>query len=280
MTASTVVPRPAYGRAMSRLLGPLALLLVSCSSEPAPEPPSGNPVVIPTTGTIRGGITMLANAGAERVFEGTFDNAPPAEPCTREEVAKCKVRTCTGATTPTPGAPFDPGTITITSPSMGSGVLAIKDGYGRLVQPGDLKDGEDVRFVSSAGFDLTAKAPTRVALGTFGGCSFGSLAACTVADKAPTLTWASGVEGDYVTMTLSPTLDVYPRVILSCSFPAAGGIGKPPEAALAKLDRTAKQTLFVTLTRAPVVTGVSDRQTGVTASRWLSGSRITVQLVP
>ncbi len=271
---------------MRALLLPLFLAL-GCSTPPEPEPPpSGAPVTIPAKGTIRGGLTMVLDPATGRVFEGFFSSSGVPDVCPAETVAGCLVKTCSGPSTIVVPAPFDPGTIKITSPAVGSQDLTIKDGYGRLVSPGDIPDGEDVRFVSTGGggggpFDLTTKAPTRIGLGSFANCGFGTLALCTVSEKLPTLTWNNGVKGEYVTMTFSPADTTgYPRTLVSCSFPAEGGIGKAPEAVLAKVDRTIKLSLFVQVSRPSVVSGPSDRQMGVTPTRWLNGGRITLQLAP
>lgn len=187
-------------------------------------------------------LTLLANAGAERIVQGFFATGrKTGTTCTTETVEGCVVSTCTATDDATPGTIVDPGTVTVSSTTFGEKPLPAIDaqGFTRVVQPGDLPAGEEVR-VSSTGaalpaFDLKVKSPGAVSSASFAGCTKSTTGSCEVTQAAPVAKWTGGSK--VVVVSLSPSLDTATKISLRCAFDGSKGAGQLPAAALAKLPR-------------------------------------------
>lgn len=265
----------------------LASVVVGCSSNDSSSTTSGgsgsDPVTLPSV-TADLSMSVIANAGAERLVMGTFlDGYDSGTSCSKETVAGCTLSVCTKTDSAKPGTPIDPGAIKASSPSIGTDIaVPLTAGYARLVQPGTFTDGEEVRVVGAgsatvAAFDLKVKVPGSYTVSKLGGCAPGAAGTkCDLSDAAPVLEW-TGAAGAVLVVSLQESVDVTPRTSLSCGFDASKGNGKIPADALAKLPRKYPYVVSFSARGTPAAGTGTGKTTGVGATRTGSGS-LTVTL--
>lgn len=240
---------------------------LGCSSEAAPV--GGSDPVAPPKLSADFALLVFANGGAERLVMGAFSTGgTPGSKCTVETVAGCSLSVCEKVTG-SPATPVDPGRLTASSPSIGEAVeIPLTSGYARLIQPGDFKSGETVRLIGAgsatvAPFDLSVVVPAPIQFTSFGGCPSGAKDKCTLGETAPVARWTGGGAGT-VTVSLQPTLD---STQLACSFSAAGGAGRFPAEAVARLPKGSYQARPSVLEKPAVVEGGTGLKTGVMPQR-------------
>ncbi|MBI2393061.1 MAG: hypothetical protein HYV09_25985 [Deltaproteobacteria bacterium] len=254
---------------LASLLAATSITVLACSSDDGAASITAPAPIAWSAPTSDVEIAVIANGASERIVQAFFATGrKTGVSCTSESVAGCEVRTCTKTDDATKGTVLDPGTVTVSSPTIGDAVpLAIdpSNGFGRIIQPGLFPAGEEVRVVATGGssfpaIDLKVKSPATFEPKSLGGCSQRTTAdapACDLADTAPVATWSGGSR--VIVVSLSPTLDLPTITSLHCAFDGATGKGQLPSAALAKLS--GDQTYRVS------VTGFEDPTTTATAPR-------------
>jgi hypothetical protein len=246
-----------------RFVGALTLMgLVSCggtvgtgtSSAPVPPP------AVPADFTIE----AFANAGIERDVLADFW-ITKSNCSVQETVGGCIHSTCPKALPTVVGA-GDPGTLTVSSPSLGTPTLTLMGGYGRVVQGGvDYAANEPVSISGTGGADIPAFATSVVVPAPLTDLTLGS---CTTTgtgcslSAAPLTTWTGAQSGDFVRTTFvnyftdtSGGGRVDSLDTLTCTFSAASGSGQVPAEAWAKLRTGELQVTFAVLSPSQTIPG-------------------------
>src|SRR3954452_8733434 len=132
-------------------------ILAACSSSSTSSVEgAGDPIAFdPPSSDVS--LVVLANAGAERIVQGSASTSMTPTSCTIEVVSGCKISHCGKPGEATPGVAIDAGALTVTSKSFGDHVeVPVTSGFFRLIQSGDLGADEDVQITSTGGADVPA----------------------------------------------------------------------------------------------------------------------------
>jgi hypothetical protein len=251
-------------------------ILAACSSSSSASVQVEDPIAYESPAS-DWSLLVLANAGAERIVQGSASTSTTPSACTTEEVSGCKVSKCGRPGEPTPGVAIDAGKLTATSKSIGDHVeIPVTSGFFRLIQSGDFADDEDVQLTGSGGadvpaFDLHVSIPGKLEPKSVGSCSGGG-ATCPLTEASPVIEWSGGANA-YVQVGFAPVLDTDEKTSLSCVFDGGAGKGRIPEAALAKLPAATYGVSLVAL-GTKVVSG----KMGVVPQRWTSTHFGTVKI--
>jgi hypothetical protein len=252
-------------------------LLAACSSSSSSSTTgAGDPIAYEPAASDFS-LLVLANAGAERIVQGSASTSTTPTSCTTEVVANCKVSKCGRPGEPTPGAAIDAGALTVTSKSIGDHVaLPVTSGFFRLVQGGDFASGEDVQITSTGGadvpaFDIHVIVPGALEPVGIGSCGIGG-STCALAETSPVVEWTGGA-GTYVQVGFTPVLDTDEKTFASCVFDGTSGKGRIPDAVIAKLPAATYGVAILGI-GAKVVSG----KMGVVPQRWTSKHLSTVKI--
>ncbi len=273
----------------SLALASLSLVLASAgcsSSSSGPGATTGADPIAPTSTTpADASYFAQANNQSETLVNAYFQlTTAGGTPCTSEVVAGCTITTCTKSGTTATTVNLDPGALSVTSASLGTGTpVALTGGYGRIVKEVPFPAGELVELKGAGGadfpaFDVTATIPPVLSGLGFDGCTSTSAdAPCVLSASGSVASW-TGATGATVGLSLSPTLDTATQLSLSCRWDGAGGAGRIPGEALAKLPKGQSYRPYFSTTTTPstIVTGAKYRLS-VGANRVLMGGTIAVK---
>jgi hypothetical protein len=244
-------------------------ILAACSSSStASSTGAGDPIAYePASSDFS--LLVLANAGAERIVQGSASTSTTPTSCTTEVVSGCKVTKCGRPGEPTPGVAIDAGRLTVTSKSIGDHVeIPVMSGFFRLIQSGDFANDEDVQITSTGGadvpaFDIHVTIPGKLEPKSVGSCAPGG-ATCPLAETSPVIDWTGG-SNTYVQVAFTPVLDTDEKTSATCVFDGSKGAGRIPDGVLAKLPAATYGVSLFGL-GAKVVSG----KMGVVPQRWTS----------